>query len=914
MAKKSSRKGKKKKKAGGSLQPEEPVRGSISIAGININLNADNIAVFIILAVISLIVVFGPFQRGLFFDKELLVVHIVTFALFTHWWVTRLWRRDGTLLKTPLDYAVAALLLFYCLSFFVAANQRDALGEILKHCNYLAIYLMVVDICRRSDLLASMFNKKKASEKTYGFKQAENTAGEGGPPAVTPADVILHVLMFSGLAVAIGGMGAAVETWEIDGAYVRERLHTSLQYPNTAAAYLMASYLLALALSLRVTRWGYRLLYLPAATLISTAFLLTESRGGLVLLFPLAFLLLLVSLSGDRLRLFLYGLVTFGISCVVFLFTAPLLRDAAAAPTWGWLALAVLLSLAGGLIAEKIILLERRPKVVMGSAVAGLLVLALGSYAYLSLSGPVEIAKGQEGEEARLEQAVDGVPAGENTLSLEFKALPEEEENSGESGEQAGDAGWRIDIWTIDEDYSQERVFRESGSAVAEWEKKEFPLELQEEDSKLRVRFSADSPGTLVKARDIVITGEDGEVIEDISFTLNRMLPQQVFDRVFLATEMLHERFIHYEDALSMIKDYPVLGAGGGGFDALYYTYHQGDLHTTEVHSHFLQVWVETGTLGFLAFVGIWVAAVWAFVRGRFSKQRISPDKRRVITCAFVPALSLGVHSVVDFNLSLAAVTIFLFVLLGVIRGLDHGEGYPTSSWLDALNRRQTYWIPGVVGIVLGILLTVYSIFLWVGDMHHQRVDEVLRRREETVSTLGNEHVNALETATMLDPLRADNYYILAAYNLGQGDFKEAKEHYRKAHELEPYDFSYQRDYGDIMFRLGREKQGKEILFDSIELRPYDASSYQHVVKRMVDVLWQEGRSERTDVEIVEEIEKTMEERGVDPYDIAYQMGRAYYYLNNYIRARDYLRSVEEDHENYEEARGYLDRISSVGF
>jgi O-antigen ligase len=49
--------------------------------------------------------------------------------------------------------------------------------------------------------------------------------------------------------------------------------------------------------------------------------------------------------------------------------------------------------------------------------------------------------------------------------------------------------------------------------------------------------------------------------------------------------------------AVEIVKDHPIIGAGAGGWEALYRQYQNYSYWTTETHSHFLQVWVETGTL-----------------------------------------------------------------------------------------------------------------------------------------------------------------------------------------------------------------------------------------------------------------------------------------------------------------------------
>ncbi|MGB9826543.1 MAG: O-antigen ligase family protein, partial [Desulfofundulus sp.] len=79
------------------------------------------------------------------------------------------------------------------------------------------------------------------------------------------------------------------------------------------------------------------------------------------------------------------------------------------------------------------------------------------------------------------------------------------------------------------------------------------------------------------------------------------------------------ERTYFVQDALAMIKDRPVLGWGGGGWEEAYRAY-QGYLYNSnEVHSHYFQVAVETGIVGLACFLGIWVSFLWAAHRAYWS-------------------------------------------------------------------------------------------------------------------------------------------------------------------------------------------------------------------------------------------------------------------------------------------------------
>ncbi|MGI6329075.1 MAG: hypothetical protein ACOX1I_09120 [Dethiobacteria bacterium] len=143
--------------------------GAVPGAGIAVVMHIISI---VILVALAYIIVVGPFQRGLFFSKELLPVHIISFSLFILYCTSRLLHREEGFFNTPLDYCVFALVVFYFLSFFVAVNKSAALGEFLKVANYFVIYLLVFNLCRSDPfalLKKSREEKKKANGNT-GFR------------------------------------------------------------------------------------------------------------------------------------------------------------------------------------------------------------------------------------------------------------------------------------------------------------------------------------------------------------------------------------------------------------------------------------------------------------------------------------------------------------------------------------------------------------------------------------------------------------------------------------------------------------------------------------------------------------------------------------------------------------------------
>ena len=92
------------------------------------------------------LILIPPFNRGLFFDEELLIAHMYTAVVAGLYFFLR--KDRLTLSRNIMDYAGPGLILAYFISTFVALNLRDAVGEVLKLTNYVLLYWLVAYVSR----------------------------------------------------------------------------------------------------------------------------------------------------------------------------------------------------------------------------------------------------------------------------------------------------------------------------------------------------------------------------------------------------------------------------------------------------------------------------------------------------------------------------------------------------------------------------------------------------------------------------------------------------------------------------------------------------------------------------------------------------------------------------------------------
>jgi O-antigen ligase len=897
LSRKASGKGKNKKeadslakKAAGSAGLNKTVKGTRNIV------MAEKIALLIMLAIVALLLFVAPFYRGLFFPRELLVAQIAVFSLLVVWGYFRLIKREGRLIETPLDICLVVLLLAYIISFFIAVHSRTALEEVMKIASYLVIYLAVLDICRHWQ---PIFRKPGPDRE-----ESDPEESSGLPPGL---NMVLHLLLAAATVITVASLGVAAGHWDFIGAYASRRIASPMGYANTAAAYLMAAYFLTIGLA-PLARGAKKVLYLAPAALMLITVVLTFSRGAWLLFIPLALLAVAVSAPGHRVRSFLYLLATGLPAIPAALIADPVFRSSAPHLAWFVIVLAALLAVGFGLLAEYFLIQGRKLRIIFAASAAALLLAVFITVVIAPLLGPLHLERKAEerAEIQRLEQVIGNVKAGETyQLSIDILA-----EDNYPPGAIQPEYTWGLQVLAGLPRYRYEILLDHRGEATAGWENQVFTFVTVEDITRLEVHLYNEHPGTSLTARSVILSSGDKE--QKLTFALNRMLPQRFYDRIFSYSRdrNLDRRLELFRDAFEVIKDYPLLGTGGGGWAAVYQSYQQQPYSSREIHNHYLQVWVEAGILGFLAFIGIWVSFAAAFIRNCL-KAKTSPVRWQFWAASFLPAAALGAHSIIDWNFSMAAVGIFLFAFLAAGRSLDR------VSWFGRLqeSRRKSgegSALTGIVGIMVGLFLLIYTIVLLQGLDTTWRSQELLDRNNIKQAVI------EMEKAVRLDPLRAENYHNLSVLLEEQvirtgnpADIQRMFQLAERAYELETFNPNYVLRYGNLLLSYVGIEEGLHYIDRLTELRPFQENSYFQSAWarfRLLEFNMESGsRIEAMRyLDEITEIKETALEKVGHSSSLSYLLGRSNYLLGNYLLARDYYLEVGKDDPFYEEAQRRL--------
>ncbi|MFH2130743.1 MAG: O-antigen ligase family protein, partial [bacterium] len=191
----------------------------------------------------------------------------------------------------------------------------------------------------------------------------------------------------------------------------------------------------------------------------------------------------------------------------------------------------------------------------------------------------------------------------------------------------------------------------------------------------------------------------------------------------FKRTEGLHWRLYTTQTLIPMLRDYPVMGVGYGNYGYQYLNYQakffsnpdrliyqDKAVGLKEAHSEIIHVLAETGIIGLILFISIFV--LFYYYAYSVLKHKF-PDKksRFLMRCIIASVLVISIHSMVDNVLHVLPITLLLYFALAVISAETKKEiSISNTPGTNVLIRPLVNWsfrgnlIFPVVGILLLIL------------------------------------------------------------------------------------------------------------------------------------------------------------------------------------------------------------------
>ncbi|HEX9389609.1 MAG TPA: O-antigen ligase family protein [Anaerolineales bacterium] len=279
--------------------------------------------------------------------------------------------------------------------------------------------------------------------------------------------------------------------------------------------------------------------------------------------------------------------------------------------------------------------------------------------------------------------------------------------------------------------------------------------------------------------------------------------------------------------SLSLVFDFPFTGGGLAAFPGLYSYYMLGIPFLNVINSHnlFLDVAIEQGLLGGLAFLVIFLVSIW-WMASEIAKTK-SPARRRYGWLLLLALIIAFVHGMVDDYLYNGSGTLLALTLVGFSSALQPEYGrtaFPKNYRLFVL----------VVPVLIALIMTNPNRFraAWYANLGAVQMSQVELKDFPTGQWATSEIVPRLEMADTLlhTALQSDSSNQTANYRLGlismlRRDFKTATANLETAYQEEPNHRGIIKSLGYCYVWLG-DMDEAQLLLKRIPEAQYEMSVY----------------------------------------------------------------------------------------
>ena len=244
------------------------------------------------------------------------------------------------------------------------------------------------------------------------------------------------------------------------------------------------------------------------------------------------------------------------------------------------------------------------------------------------------------------------------------------------------------------------------------------------------------------------------------------LIPDNILERfakLNMSSRSIYIRVEFFKDALKLISRNLLFGIGAGGWEVLNYGVQDTYYVSRAVHNHYLEVFVDAGILGFLAFCSIIILTISYIIRGIYKAENL--QKRIIFAGLFPGFIALIVHATFDFDLSFVSIALLFWAMIVLaIPGTKH-----------RIKLKRSIAAP-IFSVTSAFLILVNTIFALAAFNAKMGLD----------LTVKNEYSKALpyyEEALRLDPYNYMHSYELSKLYRNLGDSSNRKENKKAWYE-----------------------------------------------------------------------------------------------------------------------------------
>ncbi|AOZ93294.1 Wzy polymerase domain-containing protein [Paenibacillus crassostreae] len=317
-----------------------------------------------------------------------------------------------------------------------------------------------------------------------------------------------------------------------------------------------------------------------------------------------------------------------------------------------------------------------------------------------------------------------------------------------------------------------------------------------------------------------------------IGTSARNILPENMSTRLENINFQQHsvlERITFYKDAMKVVQDYPVLGAGGGAWGALYEKYQNNPYISRQAHNFFLQYLVEVGIVGFVIFMAFLIYIFYKYIRHYITE---SEEERESHFLYLILVLSILLHSLLDFNMSYVFIGIIVYLGLGGMASVMENK----SLRIQKLRFRGS-GVSALYSLVLGICAIVV---LFTSFRYIQASSASIEASELSQTSSSYEEIKApLDKDLSLRKNHPDSVLLLSSLYQEVYSQNQSEEFYDAAYNViteglkdEPYN-KYMINRLITLHQLkGEQEQAFDLLVANSENFNWDIEWYERIISQ----------------------------------------------------------------------------------
>lgn len=291
----------------------------------------------------------------------------------------------------------------------------------------------------------------------------------------------------------------------------------------------------------------------------------------------------------------------------------------------------------------------------------------------------------------------------------------------------------------------------------------------------------------------------------------------------------VQERLVFEKDALKIVKDHPVFGFGGGVFEETFRYYQSYFYSSTQVHSHDFQLWAESGTVGFLVWLSIFLLFFWTFFK---LWRKAEGNKRLLLISMFATGLMLWLHAWMDFDFSLSSIPIVYFGMIGLTRGLERINYNEDKVWNPKDIKMWGWWMVGGVAAVIALFLVIDVRFI-TGESYAKQAYDTYQSGNQSGA------IPFYQKAVDADPWKTDYLTDLAKMQMNNGQQDAAVQNMQKALLMNKYNAQIYSDAANMFWSTGKYDDAVQAMETARKLfrfnyNVYEAAARIHVMGGLV--------------------------------------------------------------------------------